>query len=363
MKNNKCPFLEEVIVRYCKAYPIRKMIPTASLEKEDPCIGCPEKCSIYQEISQTKSVENIKDSKKEFVMEEIKQEKQCIWMKAGVIAYRICTSNYDCKNCEFDQSLTDQSSSYGDSPMVKQAIAKLRTMPADQRKCRYMLTGDISYKLCPNNYECWHCAVDQMVQELISANPLLQRKRARKQVIKVETVKGFSFHPSVYYLPNHIWIKVENDNEVKVGFDDFATKLLGDIADIKLSVENDEAKSVILRIRNRAVKILIVTLGKFVKSNRMSLDNPEVIKQDPYNNGWLFSIEPATLLSNLKDIRKGAEAKKWFEQEIDTLQEMIQQECGLTIADGGELVADIKGRITDDTLFRALKKFLDVEIE
>lgn len=114
-------------------------------------------------------------------MHEVKQEKQCIWMKAGVITYRMCTSNFDCKHCEFDQTLTDQSGSYGESSMIREAIAKLRTMPADKRKCRYMLTGDISYKLCSSNYECWHCAVDQMVQDIIDANPLLAKKRARKQ--------------------------------------------------------------------------------------------------------------------------------------------------------------------------------------
>ena len=182
MKNiNKCPFLEEIVVRCCKAYPIKKMIPTNSLEREDPCIGCPEKCSTYQEVANVAPVSNqeirLKHNKeadrnfiaenaenaekktflsftsvtsahtalkdKELTMKDVKQEKQCIWMKAGVIAYRVCTSNYDCKDCEFDQTLMDQGGGYGESPMIKEAIAKLRTMPADKRKCRYMLTSDI----------------------------------------------------------------------------------------------------------------------------------------------------------------------------------------------------------------------------
>lgn len=50
-KNDKCPFLEEIVVRYCKAYPVRKMIPTNKLLREDPCIGCPSKCSIYNEVA------------------------------------------------------------------------------------------------------------------------------------------------------------------------------------------------------------------------------------------------------------------------------------------------------------------------
>ena len=29
-------------------------------------------------------------------------EKQCIWMSAGVISYKLCPINYDCENCDFD---------------------------------------------------------------------------------------------------------------------------------------------------------------------------------------------------------------------------------------------------------------------
>ena len=30
---------------------------------------------------------------------------ECIWMKAGVVNFRLCDSNYDCINCNFDKSM------------------------------------------------------------------------------------------------------------------------------------------------------------------------------------------------------------------------------------------------------------------
>ncbi|MGB7055394.1 MAG: hypothetical protein WBE28_08760, partial [bacterium] len=139
--------------------------------------------------------------------------KPCIWMKAGVIQYRMCTQNYDCKNCEFDKSLTEQESS--GASMVVQAIAKLRQLPAAERKCRYMLTGDFSYKICPNNYECWHCTVDQYIQDTMDANRALQKRRQRAAQ-RVKKVKGFTINEDFHYFPNHIWIKVEGEI-LKVG--------------------------------------------------------------------------------------------------------------------------------------------------
>lgn len=362
MRNNKkCPFLEEVVVRYCKAYPIKKMIPANVLLREDPCIGCPEKCSTYQEIAQAKPTIKHKTMKeKELTMAQAKQDKQCIWMKAGVVAYRICTSNYDCKNCEFDQSLTDQGSSYGDSSMIKQAIEKLRALPADKRKCRYMLTGDISYKLCPNNYECWHCSVDQMVQDIIDTNPLLAKKRAKKAET-LEKVRGFSLHPSVYYLPNHIWVKIDKDNEIKVGLDEFATKLLGEITKVLPISKGELLSNITVEHRNRLFKVPIQPLGKVVKTNDEILAKPGIITEDPYNKGWLFTVESADILDNLKDAHKGADAKKWLEKEVDALGEMVQEECGISIADGGEFVSDLRNRIAESLSEKILKRFLKVE--
>lgn len=51
----KCPFLEEIVVRYCKAYPVKKLIPSASSDVLSVCLSkehsnCPE----YKEVAETK---------------------------------------------------------------------------------------------------------------------------------------------------------------------------------------------------------------------------------------------------------------------------------------------------------------------
>lgn len=89
-----CPFLEEVKVRYCKAFPIRKLIPsTSSFSPESACISEFFQCPAFQE-----AVTITKNGKKE-----------CVWAIRGVVSYRICTKNFDCKSCEFDQMILDRS--------------------------------------------------------------------------------------------------------------------------------------------------------------------------------------------------------------------------------------------------------------
>ncbi|MDI6839706.1 MAG: hypothetical protein QMD71_02445 [bacterium] len=52
----KCPFLEEVIVRYCKAYPIKKLIPPSTSDTNSICLNNGYvKCSKYRDVAKVKS--------------------------------------------------------------------------------------------------------------------------------------------------------------------------------------------------------------------------------------------------------------------------------------------------------------------
>lgn len=43
-----CPHLKEVVMLYCDAFPVKKMVPLAKLVSADPCLTCNfERCPIY----------------------------------------------------------------------------------------------------------------------------------------------------------------------------------------------------------------------------------------------------------------------------------------------------------------------------
>jgi hypothetical protein len=117
------------------------------------------------------------------------RDHQCIWTKLGVISYRRCTLNYQCDKCQFAQSLMDGNGKYAQTPETFSAIERLRSLPAWQRKCRYMLMGEVSYKLCPNSYQCGSCEHDQMLQDSIYGHPkvlarMVKTKRINAQMIR-----------------------------------------------------------------------------------------------------------------------------------------------------------------------------------
>ncbi len=354
--NRKCQFLEELSMVFCNACKTRKMLPRDQLVAQNACEGNFEDCLIYREFlsSQTKEEDMLSEVVQD--SETSNQEKPCIWMKAGVIANRMCTRDYDCKNCEFDQALMEQGDSSSELPMVVQAIEKLRQLPATERKCRYMLTGDFSYKICPNSYECWHCVVDQYIQDTIEANPYLQKRR-QKIAKRQKKVRGFVFRNDVHYLPNHIWIAVEGEL-VKVGIDDFAARMIGNINKVdfpdKKTISMDGECWHIGEDR-RSIAMSLPFEGEIIEKNEAVESMPSMIRKDPYNNGWLLKLK---LSRDISDLMKGNKAEDWLEKEFEKLHQEIETDAKITITDGGEVVDNISERLTDDEWHKIIKRFI-----
>jgi len=99
----------------------------------------------------------------EAVTEEARP-KYCVWMSIGMVSYRLCTSNYDCLTCEFDQEMQEKMAS-GEAPELDEALERFKELPGSQRFCRYALKGDVSHRLCTRLFQCAICEFGQMMDD------------------------------------------------------------------------------------------------------------------------------------------------------------------------------------------------------
>ena len=360
----KCPFLEEVVVRYCEAYPVKKMIPSSG--EESICLGDKHcKCQTFRDVAgadascsmekcesqNTKPNEVSKMEAKEAVetAKEIPgKERLCVWAKLGVISYRLCTLNYTCDKCQFNQSLTDASGKYAGAPEMFNIINQLRSLPAAERKCRYMLMGEVSYKLCPNNYQCGSCEYDQMMHDAVHGHPKLMARMAK---VKQVRVKGFLLLNHLYFYEKHTWVRRMNATTVRVGLDDFAQRLLGKIDGINYLCDREVHQGEI----GWEVKTSMGTAclpspinGIVKKMNEDLYKDCSLLNTAPYDKGWIFEIEPFDMEASLAGLLKGNMAKDWMGKEVERLSIMTEGDIGVAIADGGELVGAIEGKIDRD---------------
>ena len=156
----KCPFLEKVEAVYCKAFPVKKMIPVR-VDASSQCLREDYKgCSVYKS---SPMVIEFEKKKKET------EEKYCVWLKQEIISYRLCTLNYNCERYQFEQMIADINGKYKESKEVIEKIKELLKLPSSHRKCKYMLMSNAEKIPCDKDYECWQCETYIKMRELITA--------------------------------------------------------------------------------------------------------------------------------------------------------------------------------------------------
>ena len=46
-----CPYLKEVVMLYCQAYPVKKLVPLDRIASADPCLGREyEACPMFKDV-------------------------------------------------------------------------------------------------------------------------------------------------------------------------------------------------------------------------------------------------------------------------------------------------------------------------
>ncbi|MFU8833482.1 MAG: glycine cleavage system protein GcvH [Wenzhouxiangella sp.] len=96
------------------------------------------------------------------------------------------------------------------------------------------------------------------------------------------------------YAETHEWVSVEDEGVVKIGITDHAQQQLGDLVFVELPEEGasfaqGDACAVVESVK-AASDIYCPVSGEVVAVNELLIDAPETVNNDPYADGWLFSI-------------------------------------------------------------------------
>ena len=291
-------------------------------------------------------------------------KKKCVWMEAGVVSYKLCDNNYDCSTCVYDHAMQTKVAKQKEAVYVEPIkipsekfnetwVEKMMQLPASRRKCRYMITGEVGRKICPNAYECGNCSFDQMMQERIQAQVLPIHAR--------NDIGGFELAENIYYHEGHAWARPEYGGRVRVGLNDFAQKLVGKLGRIELPNIGHEIKQgeVSFRVRRNgeSAQVLSPIDGIIAHINDHLTDHPELVNTSPYEDGWLFIVEPTKLRKNLKSLYYGEDAHNFINEERERLFSMAHDDLNIA-ADGGASVEDIFEELEGKDWEKIVKTFL-----
>ena len=98
----------------------------------------------------------------------------------------------------------------------------------------------------------------------------------------------------IRFTEDHEWVQREGDI-VTVGVTDYAQSQLGDIVYVELpdvgrTVDQGEETAVVESVK-AAGEVKSPVTGEIIEVNDVLSDEPELVNQDPVNEGWFFKIK------------------------------------------------------------------------
>ena len=95
------------------------------------------------------------------------------------------------------------------------------------------------------------------------------------------------------YSKSHEWIEVSNDI-VTIGISDHAQDLLGDLVYVELPEVGNEINAgdacAVVESVKAASDVYTPLSGEIIEVNDALADNPELINQSPYGDGWIYKL-------------------------------------------------------------------------
>jgi glycine cleavage system H lipoate-binding protein len=174
-------------------------------------------------------------------------------------------------------------------------------------------------------------------------------------------VGGFQVPENLRYHPGHTWALSESPSLVRVGMDQFASKLAGKVERITLPQRGQwirqGQKIWTLHRDGAAIDMVSPIEGSVADVNDAVMRDPEVARKDPYGEGWLVTVQSPDAKTNFRNLLGGALARWWTEESANRLQRRMPMALGALAQDGGVAMDNLADQIADKDWAELGKEF------
>ena len=174
-------------------------------------------------------------------------------------------------------------------------------------------------------------------------------------------VSGFEVPENVRYHAGHTWALSESRELVRVGIDDFASKLIGKIESIALPqrgrwVRQGQKIWTIFR-DGKSVDMVSPIEGTVSNVNEAVVKDPSLALKDPYGEGWIVTVQAPDSKVNFRNLLSGALARMWTEDSALRLRKRMPVAMAALAQDGGVAVDDITSHLPNEDWGALTKEF------
>jgi len=194
-----------------------------------------------------------------------------------------------------------------------------------------------------------------------AVQPVVAVAKAEKARPIPSLVAGFKLPENLRYHPGHTWALGESPSLVRVGLDDFASKLIGKIEHMKLPQRGQwvrQGQKIATLLRNGvSVDVVSPIEGSISDVNDNLLRDPKLAQNDCYGEGWLVTVQSPDAKTNFRNLLSGAVARFWTQESAIRLQSRMPAFSGALAQDGGVAVDNLAEQIPDQEWVSVAKEF------
>lgn len=193
--------------------------------------------------------------------------------------------------------------------------------------------------------------LDWVVNRLKAPKVATQPAHPVPPMLEPSYVEGFSVPEQLSYHPGHSWALRERRNLMRVGMDEFAAALAGPIQRIELPkagqwVRQGQRAWSLFRDGEKT-DMVSPTEGEIVEVNSEVLENPDLLRKDPYGKGWLALIHVPDEESTARNLVPTELVRSWMREAVSRLYARQPQLAGAVAADGGLPAEDLLAGLED----------------
>jgi glycine cleavage system H lipoate-binding protein len=204
--------------------------------------------------------------------------------------------------------------------------------------------------------------IDYFYSRKQAVQPVLVAAKDEKAVRSLpHLINGFRVPENLRYHPGHTWALSESPSLVRVGMDDFASKLIGKVERVKLPQRGQWIRQgqKIATIFRDGVSVDMVSPieGSISDVNDNVAKDPMLAQKDPYGEGWLVTVQSPDAKTNFRNLLGGVLARWWTEESATRLQRKMPALCGALAQDGGVAVGNLAEQIPDTEWVSITREF------
>ncbi len=234
-------------------------------------------------------------------------------------------------------------------------------LPEGAERCVWMAAGLVAYKLCDRAFECEACPFDAVMRgQRAAAVAGASRAHPAPQAPDVPT-----FPADRRYHPAHTWACAAGPDRLRIGLDAFAARLASRTTSLVLPppgscLARGSAGSWLVD-ESGPIPLKMPVSGPVLGPNVLLRTHPRLAIESPYVDGWLIEIGggdlDGLLTAGEMTLRTGRQLEEFEGAALAELRRG-RAAVGLTLPDGGERLADLRTMLGPSRYCRLVMQFL-----